>query len=102
MHSFFDLIHFRELGLQELQKYFRSFFGSNENFKICFRDLLAFKRGKSNCDIIPKATEMGQQNKAESCVKGYSVLALLHAKKTFAGLLRNCTLLLSFRKFYFL
>ena len=26
----------------EIQKYFRSFFGSNENFKICFRDLLTF------------------------------------------------------------
>ena len=24
----------------EIQKYFRSFFGSNENFEICFRDLL--------------------------------------------------------------
>ena len=26
----------------EIQKYFRWFFGSNENFKICFRDLLTF------------------------------------------------------------
>ena len=26
----------------EIQKYFRSFFDSNENFKICFRDLLTF------------------------------------------------------------
>ena len=26
-----------------IQKYFRSFFGSNENFKIYFRDLLTFK-----------------------------------------------------------
>ena len=27
----------------KIQKYFRcSFFGSNENFKICFRDLLTF------------------------------------------------------------
>ena len=26
----------------EIQKYFRSFFGSNENLKICFRDLLTF------------------------------------------------------------
>ena len=26
----------------ETQKYFRSFFGSNENFKICFWDLLTF------------------------------------------------------------
>ena len=24
----------------KIQKYFRSFFGSNENFKMCFRDLL--------------------------------------------------------------
>ena len=31
----FDLTHFR-------QNYFRSFFGSNKNFKICFRDYLAF------------------------------------------------------------
>ena len=29
----------------EVQKYFRSFFGSNENFKICFRDLLTFSSG---------------------------------------------------------
>ena len=27
----------------EIQKYFRSFFRSNENFKICFRDLLTFR-----------------------------------------------------------
>ena len=27
----------------EIQKYFRSFFGSNENFNICFRDLLTFR-----------------------------------------------------------
>jgi hypothetical protein len=26
----------------EIQKYFRSFFGSNENFKICFQDVLTF------------------------------------------------------------
>ena len=26
----------------EIQKYLCSFFGSNENFKICFRDLLTF------------------------------------------------------------
>ena len=26
----------------EIQKYFRSLFGSNENFKICFRDLLTY------------------------------------------------------------
>ena len=26
----------------EMQKYFRSFFGAIENFKICFRDLLTF------------------------------------------------------------
>ena len=29
--------------LAEIQKYFRSFFGANENFKICFRDLLTFR-----------------------------------------------------------
>ena len=28
----------------EIQKYFRSFFGSNENFRICFRDLLNFSK----------------------------------------------------------
>ena len=28
----------------KIQKYFRSFFGSNENFKICFRDLLTFRQ----------------------------------------------------------
>ena len=27
-----------------MQKYFRSIFGSNENFKICFRDLLTFSK----------------------------------------------------------
>ena len=26
----------------EVEEYFRSFFGSNENFEICFWDLLAF------------------------------------------------------------
>ena len=26
----------------EIQKYFRSVFGSNENFKICFQELLTF------------------------------------------------------------
>ena len=29
----------------EIQKCFRWCFGSNENFKICFRDLLIFSRG---------------------------------------------------------
>ena len=43
--------------------------------------LQTFKGEKSNCAIIPKATEMGQQHKAERCGKGYSVVALLHAKK---------------------
>ena len=33
LHSFLDLTHFKEI-----QKYFCSIFGSNENFKICFRD----------------------------------------------------------------
>ena len=28
----------------EIQKYFRLFFGSNEHFKICFRDLLNFSK----------------------------------------------------------
>ena len=27
----------------EIQKYFRSFFGANENFQICFQDLLTFR-----------------------------------------------------------
>ena len=30
----------------DIQKCFRSFFGSNENFNICFRDLLTFKGTK--------------------------------------------------------
>ena len=30
--------------MAEIQKYFRSIFGSNENFKICFRDELTFKK----------------------------------------------------------
>ena len=33
-HYFYDLTQARA----EIQKYFRSIFGSNENFKICFRD----------------------------------------------------------------
>ena len=30
----------------EIQKYFRSFFSSNKNFRICFRDLLTFISGQ--------------------------------------------------------
>ena len=30
------------LANAEIEKYFRSIFGSNENFKICFRDYLTF------------------------------------------------------------
>ena len=30
----------------EIQKYFCSFFSSNENFEICFRDLLTFRNGQ--------------------------------------------------------
>ena len=30
--------------MAEIEKYFRSIFGSNENFKICFRDYLTFSR----------------------------------------------------------
>ena len=32
----------------EIQKYFRLFFGSNENSKICFRDLLTFRLDSMN------------------------------------------------------
>ena len=32
-----------DLARAEMQKYFCSFFGSNESFKICFRDLLTFR-----------------------------------------------------------
>ena len=32
----------------EIQKYFRSFFGANENFTICFRDLLTFSSSTSS------------------------------------------------------
>ena len=39
--SFIYLTHFKDLG-QKYKKNFRSIFGSNENFKICFWDLLAF------------------------------------------------------------
>ena len=39
---FFDLIHFREL-VPKYKNIFRWFFDSNENFQICFRDLLTFK-----------------------------------------------------------
>ena len=31
-------------GGREIEKFFCSIFGSNENFKICFRDYLTFKR----------------------------------------------------------
>ena len=40
MFDFYDLTHLE--ARKEIQIYFRSFFGSNENFKICFRDLLTF------------------------------------------------------------
>ena len=33
---------------QKYKKYFRSFFGANENFKICFRDLLTFNNRHYN------------------------------------------------------
>ena len=37
----------------EIQKYFCWFFGSNENFRICSRDLLTFRRGsKAGQDYI--------------------------------------------------
>ena len=36
---FYNLTH---EARAEIQKYFRSFSGSNENFKICFRDWLTF------------------------------------------------------------
>ena len=39
-HYFYDLTHLE--AREEKQKYFRSFFGSNEDFKLCFRDLLTF------------------------------------------------------------
>ena len=42
---FFHLTSFYRLGQKYkniIQKYFLSFFGANENFKICFRDLLTF------------------------------------------------------------
>ena len=39
----------------EIQKYFRSFFGSNENFKICFRDLLTFSLGREGLGTPPSA-----------------------------------------------
>jgi len=43
LYSFFDLTHFKDLLRAEMEKYFRSIFGSNdENFKICFRDYLTF------------------------------------------------------------
>jgi hypothetical protein len=39
-HYFYDLTHFKARA--EIEKYFRSVFGSNENFKICFRNSLTF------------------------------------------------------------
>ena len=44
-HYFYDLTHLE--AREEIQKYFRSFFGSNEDFKICFRDLLTFTHPQS-------------------------------------------------------
>ena len=41
----------------EIQKFYRLFFGSNENFKICFRDLLTFN----------KATVSEQNTESKKC-----------------------------------
>ena len=42
VHTYIILIRPLLEARAEIQKYFRSFFGSNENFEICFRDLLPF------------------------------------------------------------
>ena len=34
----------------EIQKYFWSFFGSNENFKVCFQDQLTFTEKRKSSD----------------------------------------------------
>ena len=59
-------------GKAEIQKYFHSFFGSNENFKICFRDLLTFSRYKEvwNCaiilgDLVPLSTKKNKSKNQE-------------------------------------
>ena len=36
----------------EIQKYFRSIFGSNENFKTCFRNLLTFRYSHEKLQTI--------------------------------------------------
>ena len=41
--SFFYLTHFRELFKGRNTKIFSFVFGTNENFKICFLDLMTFR-----------------------------------------------------------
>ena len=42
----------------EIQKYFRSFFGSNENFEICFWDLLTFRNFLNHDCIFKELTRI--------------------------------------------
>ena len=54
--TFFSFDLFFRLGQKYkniIQKYFLSFFGANENFKICFRDLLTFKYHLKKALYIP-------------------------------------------------
>ena len=64
-HYFYDLTHFR--GLSSNTKKKSSLFGSNENFKICFRDLLTFRE---LCLALPKA-----QSIIDYC---YGIMQFLH------------------------
>ena len=53
---FFDSTHFNNLGLK-IEPYFWLIFGSNENFKICFRDYLTFRR-ETNIKISHVANQL--------------------------------------------
>ena len=80
----------------EIQKYFRSFFGSNENFKICFWDLLTFS------PIWPKYKWTFKLIKFSLCcysklaifgfvvVKGNKISDFFHLFTTFKQPTKNC------------
>ena len=57
----------------EIQKYFGSFFGSNENFKICFPDLLTFKPCCAHCIASSKMRRRFiRLSFSLNCTSGYS------------------------------
>ena len=60
----FIAINFLLEARAEIQKYFGLFFGSNDNFRICFRDLLTFRRAIVLGKLVCKAgsNKKGQKN----------------------------------------